>query len=111
MRLIGKPPVKEAEMRAKTDAVVVAAALIILGAGGPASAASSSQDQSGAEAPKTDLQDKKGDLSEKLDKSNGVIHPQGAVDPGMDKKAPAIGDTPVIPPPGAPGSGTTAQPK
>jgi hypothetical protein len=89
----------------------MAAALIMLGAAGSASAASTGTDQSDAQAPKTDLQDKKGDLSEKLDKANGVIHPKGAVDPAMDKKAPSIGDTPVIPPPGAPGSGTTAQPK
>lgn len=98
-------------MRAKLDAIFAAAALIVLGAAGPAPAASSAGEQSDAQQPKTDLQDKKGDLSEKLDKSNGVIHPQGAVDPGMDKKAPSVGDTPVIPPPGAPGSGTTAQPK
>lgn len=97
-------------MTAKTDAIAVAAALVMLGVAEPAVAASSAS-QSDTEAPKTDLQDKKGDLSEKLDRTNGVIHPQGAVDPGMDKKAPAVGDTPVIPPPGAPGSGTTAQPK
>ena len=98
-------------MRAKINAIVAAAALVALGAAGPACAASSAAGQSDAQPPKTDLQDKKGDLSEKLDKSNGVIHPQGAVDPGMDKKAPSVGETPVIPPPGAPGSGTTAQPK
>jgi len=97
-------------MRAKIFAIFAAAALIMLCAAGPALAASSTG-QSDAQSPKTDLQDKKGDLSEKLDKSNGVIHPQGAVDPGMDKKAPSVGETPVIPPPGAPGSGTTAQPK
>jgi hypothetical protein len=97
-------------MRARIDAIFAAAALIALGAAGPAPAASSAE-QPEAQPPKTDLQDKKGDLSEKLDKSNGVIHPQGAVDPGMDKKAPSVGQMPVIPPPGAPGSGTTAQPK
>ncbi len=98
-------------MRPKTDAIAVAIALIMMSAAEPALAASSAASQPDAEAPKTDLQNKKGDLSEKLDKTNGVIHPQGAVDPGMDKKAPSVGDTPVIPPPGAPGSGTTAQPK
>jgi hypothetical protein len=98
-------------MRAKCDAIFAAAALIMLGMAGPVLAASSAGGQSDGQPPKTDLQDKKGDLSEKLDKSNGVIHPQGAVDPGMDKKAPSVGATPVIPPPGAPGSGTTAQPK
>ena len=98
-------------MRAKIDAIFAAVALIALFAAGPAPAASSAGGQSDAQPPKTDLQDKEGDLSEKLDKSNGVIRPQGAVDPGMDKKAPSVGETPVIPPPGSPGSGTNAQPK
>ena len=97
-------------MRVKTGAIVAAAALILL-AGQPAFAASSAGGQSDAQPPKTDLQNKKGDLSEKLDKSNGVIHPQGPVDPGMNKKPPATGDSPVITPPGAPGSGSTTQPK
>ena len=98
-------------MRARIGAVFATAAFAMLGAASAASAASSDGTQPDGQAPKTDLQDKKGDLSEKLDKSNGVIHPQGAVDPGMDKKAPSVGATPVIPPPGAPGSGSTAQPK
>jgi hypothetical protein len=62
-------------------------------------------------APKTDLGAMKGDLSEKLDKSNGVIRPQGGVDPAIEKKAPAVGDTPVIRPPGAPGGDSNVQPK
>jgi hypothetical protein len=61
----------------------------------------------GADAPKTDLSKKNGELSDKLNKSNGVIHPEGAVDPNMQKPAPATGSMPVIPPPDSPG----AQPK
>jgi hypothetical protein len=61
----------------------------------------------GADAPKTDLSKKNGELSDKLNKSNGVIHPEGAVDPAMQKPAPATGSMPVIPPPDS----TGAQPK
>jgi hypothetical protein len=53
--------------------------------------------------PNTDLSKQGGSLSDKLSNSNGVIHPEGAVDPKMQKPAPATGATPVIPPPVAPG--------
>ena len=56
----------------------------------------------GAEGPDTDLSKRGGSLSDKLKDSNGVIHPDGAVDPKMQKPAPATGATPVIPPPSAP---------
>jgi len=61
----------------------------------------------GADAPATDLSGKQGNLSDKLNKSNGVIRPEGAVDPKMQKQAPATGSTRVIAPPTAP----DAQPK
>ena len=61
----------------------------------------------GADPPATDLSKKQGSLSDKLNKSNGVIHPEGAVDPNMQKPAPATGTMPVIPPPDSP----NAQPK
>jgi hypothetical protein len=61
----------------------------------------------GADVPKTDLSKKNGELSDRLSKSNGVIHPEGGVDPKMQKPAPAIGTMPVIPPPDA----RDAQPK
>ncbi len=93
-------------MRAKSD-VIVAAMVALLCAAGPAQSASSEADGQPGAAPKTDLQNKKGDLSEKLDQSKGVIHPQKEVDPGMEKKAPRVGDMPVIKPPG----GGSAQPK
>ena len=46
-------------------------------------------------------------LSEKLDKSGGVIQPRD-VDPAMRKAAPATGDPNVLSPPATPGG---AQPK
>jgi hypothetical protein len=45
-------------------------------------------------------------LSDKLDKTNGVLVPNGGVDAGMAKTPPAVGATPVIRPPGG-----TVQPK
>ena len=52
-------------------------------------------------------------LSEKLDRSGGVIHPPGGVDPGIQQDPPAIGShsTPVIPPPGSPGGKSGVNPK
>lgn len=62
-------------------------------------------------APETSLSKQKGDLSDKLNKSNGVIRPEGGVDPAMQKPAPATGPMPVIPPPGSPGGAKDVQPK
>jgi len=44
-------------------------------------------------------------LSDKLDRSSGVIRPPGGVDPGIAQSPPPAGprSTPVIPPPGGPG--------
>jgi hypothetical protein len=43
-------------------------------------------------------------LSERLDRSGGVIHPPGNVDPEMRVTPPATGDKmPVVPAPGSPG--------
>ena len=52
-------------------------------------------------------------LSEKLDRSGGVIHPPSGVDPGIKQAPPAIGShsTPVIPPPGSPGGKSGVTPK
>lgn len=61
--------------------------------------------------PATDVGAANGSLSDKLSNTNGVIHPQGTVDPGMQKQAPAGGTMPVIPPPGSPGGPTDVQPK
>ena len=52
-------------------------------------------------------------LSEKLDRSGGVIHPPSGVDPAMKQEPPAIGpqSTPIIPPPGTPGGKPGVNPK
>ncbi|MBV9862937.1 MAG: hypothetical protein JO267_12425 [Alphaproteobacteria bacterium] len=54
-----------------------------------------------------------GSLSNKLDRSGGVIQPPANVDPGLTQPTPAIGgnSTPVIPPPGTPGGNPAATPK
>jgi hypothetical protein len=52
-------------------------------------------------------------LSEKLDRSKGIIRPPSNTDPEISKPAPAPnpGTTPVIPPPGTPGGDPSVQPK
>ena len=52
-------------------------------------------------------------LSEKLDRSGGVIHPPAGVDPGLAQTPPPIGpqSTPVIPPVGSPGDQSGVKPK
>jgi hypothetical protein len=62
-------------------------------------------------APTTDLSRKNGDLSDKLNATDGVIRPENDIDPGMRKPAPAEGSTPVIPPPGSPGGPKGVEPK
>ena len=49
-------------------------------------------------------------LSEKLDRGNGVICPPN-VDPGIKAPTPNVGKMPVIPPPGSPGGDPSVQPK
>jgi hypothetical protein len=63
------------------------------------------------DVPDTDLSRKNGDLSDKLNSTNGVITPEGDIDPAMRKPAPAEGATPVIPPPGGPGGRQGVEPK
>ena len=52
-------------------------------------------------------------LSDKLDRSGGIIRPPRGVDPGMTQAPPRVGSksTPVIPPPGAPGGKRSINPK
>jgi hypothetical protein len=53
-------------------------------------------------------------LSERLDRSDGVIKPPAGVDPGMHvaPKDPNAGSNmPVIPPPGSPGGNQSIRPK
>jgi hypothetical protein len=52
-------------------------------------------------------------LSDKLDRSNGVIRPPAAIDPGIAQPPPAVGrqSTPVIPPPGTERNKPSVEPK
>jgi len=51
-------------------------------------------------------------LSERLNRSGGVIKPPENVDPGLQKKPPDdSGKMPVIPPPGSPGGDPNVKPK
>jgi len=52
-------------------------------------------------------------LSEKLDRTGGVIRPPAGITPDMSARPPVPdpGTTRVIPPPGAPGGDQTAEPK
>lgn len=53
-----------------------------------------------------------GPLSDKLDRTDGVIHPPPGIDPEMSKPPPPTGSTmPVIPPPGTPGGEPGVEPK
>jgi len=58
-----------------------------------------------------DAQNGKGNLSDKLARSNGVICPPEHVDPEIRQPAPPGGNMPVIPPPGSPGGDQSVQPK
>jgi hypothetical protein len=49
-------------------------------------------------------------LSEKLNRSNGVIHPK-EVDPAIEKPAPKVKDPNVVPPPGTSGDAPAPKPK
>ena len=51
-------------------------------------------------------------LSDRLDRSGGVIHPPGNVDSGIQVTPPATGDKmPIVPAPGSPGGDPTVKPK
>jgi hypothetical protein len=59
----------------------------------------------------TQRQDGKGNLSDKLARSGGVICPPEHVDPEIKQPTPPGGDMPVIPPPGSPGGDPSVRPK
>jgi hypothetical protein len=61
-----------------------------------------------------DSQTRKSDqnLSQRLNRSGGVIHPPGNVDPEIHVAPPATGDNmPVVPAPGSPGGDPSVKPK
>lgn len=64
------------------------------------------QDGSGSSLPR-------GNLSDELSRSKGVIRPPENVDPAMKQPAPSPGpqSMPVVPPPGTPGNKPQVEPK
>ena len=51
-------------------------------------------------------------LSDRLERTDGVIRPPGGIDPQMQVPPPEQGSrTPVIPPPGTPGGDRSIEPK
>jgi hypothetical protein len=50
-------------------------------------------------------------LSEKLERTEGVICPPLGIDPEIVEPPPGGGKTPIIPPPGSPGGDPTIRPK
>lgn len=66
-----------------------------------------------ASEPKPALPSTGENLSERLDRSGGVIRPPAGVDPEIrvPPKEPNAGTMPVIPPPGSPGGNPSVQPK
>jgi hypothetical protein len=59
----------------------------------------------------TQLENGKGNLSDKLARSGGVICPPAHIDPEIRQPTPPGGAMPVIPPPGSPGGDQSIQPK
>jgi hypothetical protein len=66
-----------------------------------------------AEKMRPDTSTQPGSLSDKLDRSDGVIKPPAGVDPRIAKPAPEPdpNSTVVIPPPGSPGGRQDVEPK
>jgi hypothetical protein len=108
-------------MRNIRHSVVVAGlALLLAGSGVSLAPPLPNKDQSpGPTAPQTVPEDPATSgssterLSDKLDRSDGVIHPPGGVDPEMTQAPPRVGSKsmPVIPPPGSSGSKHGINPK
>ena len=103
-----------------THSVLYAAIAVLLAGAAPASGAPVSSSNASPTADKPSqgkIPEGSGGssepLSEKLDRSGGVIHPPNGVDPGIKQDPPAIGShsTPVIPPPGSPGGKSGVNPK
>jgi hypothetical protein len=108
-------------MRKIRHSVLVAGfALLLAGSAASFAAPLPNKDQgAGPTAPQTVPEDRATSggstepLSDKLDRSGGVIRPPGGVDPEMTQTPPRVGSKsmPVIPPPGSPGSKRGINPK
>jgi hypothetical protein len=105
-------------MRTDVPGPRLAAALLLAwgGLGAPEARAQADQGQPVAPPAARDDAPTGPSLSERLDRSKGVIVPPASTantDPGLVKPAPSTGtrSMPVIPPPGTPGGDPNVQPK
>ena len=105
-------------MRTDAPGPRLAAALLLAwgGLGAPEARARADQGQPAAPPAVQDDAPTGPSLSERLDRSKGVIAPPASTantDPGIVKPAPSTGarSMPVIPPPGTPGGDPNVQPK
>jgi hypothetical protein len=98
--------------RIVSDFIGTLAAVLIFGAAARAQTTAPVPPPAPVAPPQTEGQAPSGDLSHRLDRSHGVIRPQGDVDPGISAAPPdSTGTMPVIPPPGSPGGDPRVQPK
>ena len=104
----------------RRSVLVMGFALLLAGSAASMAAPLPNKDQgAGPTAPQTAPEDRATSggstepLSDKLDRSGGVIHPPGGVDPEMTQTPPRVGSKsmPVIPPPGTSGSKRGINPK
>ena len=106
----------------RRDLLIVGAALAALVASVEAAAQTPAQPAETLQPERTGPQDPRSTgsvgrspapLSDKLERSGGVIRPPTDIAPEMAVRPPAPdpGTTPVIPPPGAPGGDPTIEPK
>ena len=100
----------------KSMVYVPIAVVLALAAASPASGQSSAPSTKPApsqfDAESTQPQQRNQNLSERLDRSGGVIHPPDSVDPEMRVAPPPTGDKmPIVPAPRSSGGDPTIKPK
>ena len=98
------------------------AGVVVAGGGAawqPAAAAEAAQTPPAQAQPRQEIPERTengisgSSLSEKLDRSGGVIRPPAGVDPGIAQPPPPVPpqSTPIVPPPGTPGGKPDVHPK
>jgi hypothetical protein len=99
----------------KVSIAVVLALAVASDASGQSSAPSAKSDQNAPsqfDADSTQPPERNQNLSDRLDRSSGVIRPPDSVDPEMRVAPPPTADKmPVVPAPGSPGGDQTIKPK
>jgi len=98
--------------RAELLAWILASLLAALAVSPAWSQATAPMDRDRQPRLETEGQSPRDSLSDRLDRSDGVIRPPAGVDPQMQVPPPDQGSrTPVIPPPGTPGGDRSIEPK